>query len=179
MASWLVSNMAGWLKAEFSTCRITLKVVIYRSFFYKSQKPRINRGAYIYFFSVCFSANKSNCWQFYEGRRYTLQSRWNRGGSRGAIVPPPDFGRVGNKTFAIKCHSITKGQLISKCLFGIFNSSKKQTKKFDLSTYYGTSSWIVFVLFWEELETAKRHFEINCLLTLKDPGYFEVFFLEK
>ena len=52
MASWLVSNMAGWLKAEFSTCRITLKVVIYRAFFYKSQKPRINRGAYIFFLSA-------------------------------------------------------------------------------------------------------------------------------
>ena len=74
--------MAGWLKAEFSTCRIALKAVIYRLFFYKSQKPRINRGAYIFFFSVCFSANKSNCWQFYEGRRYTLQRRrkvWKSG----------------------------------------------------------------------------------------------------
>ena len=38
MASWLVSNMAGWLKAEFSTCRIALKAVIY-----KSQKPRIKK----------------------------------------------------------------------------------------------------------------------------------------
>ena len=27
-----------------------------------------------------------------------------------------------------------KGQLISECLFGIFNSSKKRTKKFDLTT---------------------------------------------
>ena len=25
-----------------------------------------------------------------------------------------------------------KGQLISKCLFGVFNSSKKQTKQFNL-----------------------------------------------
>jgi hypothetical protein len=26
----------------------------------------------------------------------------------------------------------TKGHLISKCLFGVFNSPKKQTKQFDL-----------------------------------------------
>ena len=32
-----------------------------------------------------------------------------------------------------QCHS-TKGQLISKCLFGIFNSTKKRTKKTYLST---------------------------------------------
>ena len=38
-----------------------------------------------------------------------------------------------------------KGQLISKCLFGIFNSPKKRTKRFD----YGSSSRIVFVRFWE------------------------------
>ena len=29
---------------------------------------------------------------------------------------------------------LSKGQLISKCLFGIFNSPKKQTEKFDFST---------------------------------------------
>ena len=29
---------------------------------------------------------------------------------------------------------VTKGQLISKGLFGILNSSKKQTKKFDITT---------------------------------------------
>ena len=28
----------------------------------------------------------------------------------------------------------TKGQLISKCLFGIFNSPKNPTKKFDFTT---------------------------------------------
>ena len=52
------------------------------------------------------------------------------------------------------CH--TKGQLISKCLFGVLNSSKKQTK---------TSRQVVklnlFVRFLEELKTPKRHFEIN------------------
>ena len=30
----------------------------------------------------------------------------------------------------------SKGLLISKCFFGIFNSSKKRTKKFDLTTGY-------------------------------------------
>ena len=39
-----------------------------------------------------------------------------------------------------------KGQLISKCLFGIFNSPKKRTQQFD---YYGTSSRIVSVRFLE------------------------------
>ena len=44
--------------------------------------------------------------------------------------------------------SAAKGQLISKCLFGIFNSPKKRTKKFEFY-YYGTSSRIVFVSFLE------------------------------
>ena len=55
-----------------------------------------------------------------------------------------------------------KGQLISKGLFGVFNSSKKRTKKFDLaSTMVCTSSRIIFVRFLEELKTPKRHFGIN------------------
>jgi hypothetical protein len=47
-----------------------------------------------------------------------------------------------------------KGQLISKCLFGIFNSPKKRTKKIRLY-YYGTSSRIVSVRFMGELKTTK------------------------
>ena len=35
---------------------------------------------------------------------------------------------------AISDQLIVKGQLISKGLFGILNSSKKRTKKFDLTT---------------------------------------------
>ena len=46
----------------------------------------------------------------------------------------------------------TKGQLISKCLFGIFNSPKKRTKKFDFTT-----TMVPQV----ELKIPKRHFEIN------------------
>ena len=53
------------------------------------------------------------------------------------------------------------GQLISKCLLGTFNSSKKTNKKLDLTTYYGISSQIVFVCFLEELKMPKRHLEIN------------------
>ena len=44
---------------------------------------------------------------------------------------------------------IPKGQLISKCLFGVFTSSKTQTKKFNLLQ-------IVFVRFLEELKTFRN-----------------------
>ena len=49
----------------------------------------------------------------------------------------------------LRAHS--KGQLISKYIFGIFNSSTKRTK--NRPNYYGTSSWIVFVRVLEELKT--------------------------
>ena len=42
----------------------------------------------------------------------------------------------------------TKGQLISKCLFGIFNSPKKRTKKFDFTTMVPQVELFSFV-FWE------------------------------
>ena len=48
----------------------------------------------------------------------------------------------------------TKGQLISKCLFGIFNSPKTEQKNSTL-LLYGTSSQIVFVRFLGELKTPK------------------------
>ena len=54
----------------------------------------------------------------------------------------------------------TKGQLISKGLVGILNSSKKRTKKFDIQ-YYDTSGRLVFVRFLEELKTQKSLFEIK------------------
>ena len=55
---------------------------------------------------------------------------------------------------------LPKGQLISKGLFGVFNSSKKRTKKFDqtLCTYYDTSGRIVFVHFLKEFEDTKKTF---------------------
>ena len=42
----------------------------------------------------------------------------------------------------------TKGQLISKCLFGIFNSPKKRMKKFDFTTMVPQVELFLFV-FWE------------------------------
>ena len=49
----------------------------------------------------------------------------------------------------------SKGQLISKGLFGIFNSSKKGTKKLIC---YDTSGRLVFVRFLEEVEDLKIAF---------------------
>ena len=40
-----------------------------------------------------------------------------------------------------------KGQLISKCLFSVFNSSKNQTKQFNLRYYVGQ---ILTFVFWGE-----------------------------
>ena len=54
----------------------------------------------------------------------------------------------------------TKGQLISKGLFGILNSPKKRTKNFDFTTMIPQVDLFSFV-FWEKLKTPKRHFEIN------------------
>ena len=53
-----------------------------------------------------------------------------------------------------------KGQLISKGLFGILNSHKKRTKKFDFTTMIPQVDLFSFV-FWEKLKTPKRHFEIK------------------
>ena len=47
----------------------------------------------------------------------------------------------------------SKGQLISKGLFGILNSSKKQMKKKSINLF--------LFIFWKNLKTPKRHFEIN------------------
>ena len=63
-----------------------------------------------------------------------------------------------------------KGQLISKCLFAIFNSSKKRLKKFDLPTILRQVELFLFV-FLEELKTPKRHLEINWPLVLSRNGH--------
>ena len=47
---------------------------------------------------------------------------------------------------------LTKGQLISKGLFGILNSPKKRTKKYD------TSGRLVFVRFLGKIEDTKKTF---------------------
>ena len=52
-----------------------------------------------------------------------------------------------------------KGQLISKCLFGVFNSLKNERKQFDLR--YHSSKVEFFGSFLGELKIPKRHFEIN------------------
>ena len=49
---------------------------------------------------------------------------------------------------------VFKGQLISECLFGIFNSHKKQTKKFDFITMVPKVKFISFI-FWENLRHQK------------------------
>ena len=71
---------------------------------------------------------------------------------------------------------ITKGQLISKCLFGIFNSPKKRTKKFNFTTTIPQVDLFSFV-FWEKLKTPKRHFKINWPLgparAMKQLSYYE------
>ena len=54
----------------------------------------------------------------------------------------------------------TKGQLISKCLLGIFNSSKKRAKQFALTMMVPQVELFSFVVL-EELKPPKRHFEIN------------------
>ena len=55
---------------------------------------------------------------------------------------------------------VSKGQLISKGLFGNLNSPKKRTKKFDFNTMIPQVDLFSFV-FWEKLKTPERHFEIN------------------
>ena len=59
-----------------------------------------------------------------------------------------------------------KGKLISKCLFCTFNSSKKWTKKFNLTTTVPQVELFPFI-FLKESTTPKRHFEINWPLVLK------------
>ena len=58
--------------------------------------------------------------------------------------------------------SFSKGHLISKCFFGVFNSSKKQTKT------------IFFVHLLEGLKIQNRHFEINWPLDLQSYPCFYV-----
>ena len=54
----------------------------------------------------------------------------------------------------------SKGQIISKVLFGIINSPKKTNKKNRLN-YYDTSVDMFSFVFWEKLKPSKRHFGIN------------------
>ena len=65
----------------------------------------------------------------------------------------PTVKKIGLFTI-LKFQPKFKGQLISKCLFGAFNSSKNERKQFILVR----SS--IFVRFFEELKIPKRYFEI-------------------
>ena len=58
-----------------------------------------------------------------------------------------------------------KGQLISKCLFGIFNSSRKKPTKFDFTTMVLQVKMFLFV-FWENL---KHQNDISKLTDLQQP----------
>ena len=51
-----------------------------------------------------------------------------------------------------------KGQLISKCLFGVFNSPKKRLKTIRLEEVVKSN---FLVRFLGELKIPKRYFEIN------------------
>ena len=64
--------------------------------------------------------------------------------------------------------SIDKGQLISKCLFGIFNCPKKQTKKFNFTIMVPKVKLFLFV-FWEnwrhqkDISILNRHRKCNSI----------------
>ena len=47
-----------------------------------------------------------------------------------------------------------------KVVFGILHSSKKRTKKFDLTTMIPQVDLFLFI-FWKNLKAPKRHFEIK------------------
>ena len=49
----------------------------------------------------------------------------------------------------------TKGQLISKCLFGIFNSSQKQMKEFDLAVTTMVPQVELFLFVFGRIEDTK------------------------
>ena len=59
--------------------------------------------------------------------------------------------------FCLRPFYIHKGQLISKCLFGFFNSPKKQTKKFDFTTMVYLKS-NCFRSYFGRIEETKKTF---------------------
>ena len=61
---------------------------------------------------------------------------------------------VGGKFLFLK--TVLKGQLISKFLFGIFNSPKKRTKKLDFNTMVPQVE--LFRSFFGRIEDAKKTF---------------------
>ena len=67
-------------------------------------------------------------------------------------------------TAAIFGSRICKGQLISKGLFGILNTPKKQTKKFDCTTIIPLVNLFSFV-FWEKILNWRHQKDIRSKLT--------------
>ena len=71
------------------------------------------------------------------------------------------WAQLDQKVWANQGH--TKDQLILKGFFGILNSPKKPSKKCNFTTMIPQVDLFSFV-FWEKLQTPKRHFEINLSL---------------
>ena len=78
------------------------------------------------------------------------------------IIELQGESRHEKKIYVMKWYNLEsqpESQLITKCPFGVFNSSKKTNeKKFDLQ-YYHTLCQIVFICFFERIEDTKKHFE--------------------
>ena len=55
---------------------------------------------------------------------------------------------------------LTKGRLISKWVFGVFNSSRMERKQVNLRNH-GTVGWFFWFIFLEELRILTSPFEIN------------------
>ena len=66
-----------------------------------------------------------------------------------------------------------KGQLISKCLFGIFNSPKKRTKNSTLLLWYLKSN--CFCSFFGRIEDTKRTFRISQKKVQRFRHIFDIF----
>ena len=64
-------------------------------------------------------------------------------------------GKTWNRKKILKKDKMCKGQLILKCHFGIFNSSKKQTEKIDLTTMV---TQVKLFLFFGRIEDNKKTF---------------------
>ena len=81
---------------------------------------------------------------------------WNFGSKREANF----WTYVDFNTCIQLIQSMAKGQIISKANYGILNSSKKRTSKFDFTTMIPQVD-LFSLVFWRKLKTPKRHFEIN------------------
>ena len=129
--------------------------------------PVYDRKTDILFF---FFFNQSQCNSAVEGweQCFWLDERLGKGWNfRCTIVQQCNCMTVWRKQilcghfhFVRLARSDAKGQLISKCLFGVFNSPKKTNENnLTWGTIVVKSNF--FVHFLGELKIPKRHFEIN------------------